>query len=50
MVRNAVPDVPGRVASLTVDVLDAMVWAGLGSLGLTPHQAATVAAVLWGTR
>lgn len=49
-VRNAVPDVPVRAASIAVDAVDAAVWALLGSLGLTPLQAAVVASVLWGTR
>jgi hypothetical protein len=47
-VRNVVPDVPVRAASLAVDGIDAAVWGLLGSLGLTPQQAAVVAAGLWG--
>ena len=49
-IRGAVPDVPARAAFLTVDGLDAAVWAMLGSLGLTPREAAEVADLLWAAR
>jgi hypothetical protein len=50
MVAGAVPGIPPRAASLTVDAIDAAVWAILGSLGLTPREAAVVADALWAAR
>jgi hypothetical protein len=50
MVRGAVPGTPPRAASMAVDAIDAAVWAMLGSLGMTPNQAALVADMLWAAR
>jgi hypothetical protein len=44
------PDMPSRAASLAVDAIDAALWGMLGSLGLTPREAAVVADVLWAAR
>jgi len=41
---------PPRAASLAVDAIDAALWGMLGSLGLTPREAAVVADVLWAAR
>ena len=44
------PGMPSRAASLAVDAIDAALWGMLGSLGLTPREAAVVADVLWAAR
>lgn len=38
--RASIPDIPPRAASLAIDAIDAAVWAMLGSLGLSPRDAA----------
>jgi hypothetical protein len=50
MVVGAVPGIPPRAASLTVDAIDAAVWGMLGSLGMTPREAAVIADFLWAAR
>ena len=50
MIVGVVPGVPARAASMAIDGVDAAVWAMLGSLGMTPQEAAVVADVLWAAR
>jgi len=50
MVVGALPGVPPRAASLTIDAVDAAVWAMLGSIGLTPREAHVIADTLWAAR
>src|SRR5215207_10626590 len=50
LIVGADPGMPPRAASLAVDAIDAALWGMLGSLGLTPREAAVVADVLWAAR
>lgn len=50
MVVGAVPGTPPRAASIAVDAIDAAVWAMLGSLGMTPREAAVIADFLSAAR
>jgi hypothetical protein len=45
--RASIPDIPPRAASLAIDAIDAAVWGMLGSLGMTPREAAVIADFLW---
>ena len=48
--RASIPDIPPRAASLAIDAIDAAVWGMLGSLGMTPREAAVIADFLWAAR
>ena len=51
MCRAALPDLPAHTATVAVDLLDALTRTLLvGVLGLSPQEALTVLAELWGTR